>query len=398
MAKYIPVPFELKLRPEGFVFAVDSLFEALLGLHDQRDARGIRYALVTVLVFVVLAKLAGEDYLRGIAQWVAERQQVLAEILGLAKPQAPCYTTYGRILGQAVAVEEFEQVIGHWVAGLPGAGHTVEISLDGKTLRGTIPFGQTRGVHLLAAYFPGEGLVFVQVAVASRENEIVAAPQVLKMLDLQGKIITGDALLTQRKLSIQIVESGGDYVFPVKENQPQLLQDIQTLFAPEHCVKGFRQGTKDFRSVQQTEKGHGRIEWRRLTVSGELQGYLDWPYVAQVFKLEREFRQVNTGKVTHEVVYGITSLTAHEAGPKRLLKITRGHWGIESGLHYRRDMTLREDRSRVRRGQAPQAVAIVNNLILGLFARWGYRSAPAARRHFAAHLEEAVHLVLNAQH
>ena len=104
MAKYSPVPFELKLRPEGFVFAVDSLFEALLGLHDQRDARGIRYALVTVLVFVVLAKLAGEDYLRGIAQWVAERQQVLAEILGLAKPQAPCYTTYGRILGQAVAV------------------------------------------------------------------------------------------------------------------------------------------------------------------------------------------------------------------------------------------------------------------------------------------------------
>src|SRR5512143_3163792 len=117
MAKYIPVPFEIKLRPEGFVFDVGSLFEALLALHDQRDARGIRYALVTVLVFVILAKLAGEDYLRGIAQWVAERQAGLAELFSLAKPQAPCHTTYGRILGQAVAVEEFEQVIGHWVAG-----------------------------------------------------------------------------------------------------------------------------------------------------------------------------------------------------------------------------------------------------------------------------------------
>ncbi|HEY6075170.1 MAG TPA: ISAs1 family transposase, partial [Anaerolineales bacterium] len=390
MAKYTPVPFEIKLRPEGFVFDVGSLFEALLALHDQRDARGIRYALVTVLVFVLLAKLAGEDGLRGIAQWVAERQEVLAEGLGLANPQAPCYTTYGRILGHAVAVAEFEQVVTAWVAGLPGAGHTVEMALDGKTLRGTIPFGQTRGVHLLAAYFPAEGLVFAQVAVESRENEIGVAPQVLKMLDLRGKIITGDALLTQRKLSLQIVEAGGDYVFPVKENQPQLLHDIQTLFAPEHCVKGFSPGPQDFRSAQQTEKGHGRIEQRRLTVSGELQGYLNWPSVAQVFKLERAFTQVNAGKVTHETVYGVTSLTAQKAGATRLLQITRGHWGIESGLHYRRDVTLREDRSRVRIGHAPQAFAIINNLVLGLFARLGYTSAPEARRHFAAHLDEAV--------
>src|SRR5512142_106726 len=372
MAKYIPVPFEIKLRPEGFVFDVGSLFEALLALHDQRDARGTRYALVTVLVFVLLAKLAGEDFLRGIAQWVAERQEVLAEMLGLANPQAPCYTTYGRILGHVLVVEEMERVVNAWVAGLPGAGHTVEIALDGKTLRGTIPFGQTRGVHLLAAYFPAEGLVFAQVAVESRENEIVVAPQVLKMLDLRGKIITGDALLTQRKLAIQIVEAGGAYVFPVKENQPQLLHDIQTLFAPEHCVKGFSQGTKDFRTAEQIEKGHGRIERRRLTVSGELQHYLDWPYVAQVFKLERQFTQVNTGKVTHEIVYGITSLTAQQAGAQRLLQLTRGHWGIESGLHYRRDVTLREDRSRVRTGQAPRVFAILNNLVLGLFARWGY--------------------------
>jgi predicted transposase YbfD/YdcC len=398
MAQYTPVAFEIKLRPEGFVFDVGSLFAALLALHDQRDARGMRYALVTVLVFVVLAKLAGEDVLRGIAQWVAERQEVLAEMLGLAKPQAPCYTTYGRILGHAVAVAELERVVDTWVAGLPGAGHTVEIALDGKTLRGTIPFGQTRGVHLLAAYFPAEGLVFAQVAVESRENEIVVAPQVLKMLDLRGKIVTGDALLTQRKLSLQIVEGGGDYVFPVKENQPLLLQDLQTLFAPEHCVKGFSQGTQDFRWAEQIEKGHGRIERRRLTVSGELQGYLDWPYAAQVFQLEREFTQVNTGKVTRESVYGITSLTAQNAGATRLLQITRGHWGIESGLHYRRDVTLREDRSRVRIGQAPQACAIINNLVLGLFARLGYTSTPEARRHFTAHCDEAVGLVLQAQH
>src|SRR5512135_369807 len=116
MAQYTPLAFDIELRPEGFFFEVGSLFEALLALHDQRDARGLRYALGTVLVFVVLAKLAGEDGLRGIAQWVTERKAGLAELLGLARPQAPYYTTYGRILAKAVSVDEFEQVVGHFFA------------------------------------------------------------------------------------------------------------------------------------------------------------------------------------------------------------------------------------------------------------------------------------------
>jgi predicted transposase YbfD/YdcC len=270
------------------------------------------------------------------------------------------------------------------------------MNLDGKTLRGTLSAGQTQGVHLLAAYLPGEGLVMAQVEVTQKENEIPATPRVLKVLDLRSKIVTGDALLTQRKISIQIVDAGGDYVFPVKENQPQLLSDLQTLFEPERCVKGFSPATKDFRPAEKTEKGHGRIEKRTLTVSSELKGYVDWPYAEQVFKLEREFKQMNTGKVTHEAVYGITSLTAKEAGAARLLEITRSHWGIESGLHYRRDVTLHEDRCRVRTGHAAHAMAVINNVVLGLFARLGYDSAPEARRHFAAHFNEAANLVLQA--
>lgn len=394
MQKYTPVSFEINLRPEGLVFDVGSLIAALMGLKDLRDARGLRYALVTVLVFVILAKLSGENGPRGIAQWVKERQQALATLLGLAKAQAPCYTTYGRILGHAVDVTQLEQVVQGFFAALPGAGQSVLIALDGKTLRGTIPFGATQGVHLLAAYFPGEGLVFAQVEVGLKENEIPAAPRVLEMLDLQGKIVTADALLTQRKIAIQIVEAGGEYVLPVKANQPELLADIQTLFAPESCVKGFSPATQDFRVATSVEKGHGRIEKRTLTASRELKGYVTWPYAEQAYKLEREFKQVNTGKVTHEVVYGITSLTAQEASAQRLLEITRSHWGIESGLHYRRDVTLHEDRCRVRRGQAAHVLAVINNWILGMFARLGYTSAPEARRHFAAHLDEAAHLVL----
>jgi predicted transposase YbfD/YdcC len=396
MPKYTPIAFEINLRPEGFVFDVNSLIAALMSLQDLRDARGLRYALVTVLVFVILAKLSGEDFLRGIAQWVAERQKELAKALGLAKLQAPHYTTYGRILGHAVQIDQLEQRVSAFFAALPGAGQSILVNLDGKTLRGTLSAGQTQGVHLLAAYLPGEGLVMAQVEVTQKENEIPATPRVLHVLDLRGKIVTADALLTQRKISLQIVEAGGEYVFPVKENQPQLRSDLQTLFEPEKCVKGFSPATKDFRTAAKTEKGHGRIEKRALTVSGELKGYIDWPGVEQVFKLEREFKQVNTGKITHEVVYGITSLTAKEADAARLLEITRKHWGIESGLHYRRDVTLHEDRCRVRTGQAAHAVAVINNVILGLFARLGYTSAPEARRHFGAHFDETVNLVLRA--
>ena len=149
MKKYTPIPFEINLGSEGFVFDVKSLLAALMGLKDLRDARGLRYALVTVLVFVILAKLSGEDYLRGIAQWVKERQPQLAHVLGLAKFQAPCYTTYGRILGHAVAVEQLEQGVSAFFAALPGAGQTLLVNIDGKTLRGTLAAGQTQGVHLL---------------------------------------------------------------------------------------------------------------------------------------------------------------------------------------------------------------------------------------------------------
>lgn len=396
MPKYTPLAFDIHLRADGLVFEVGSLFEALLPLHDQRDARGLRYALVTVLVFIVLAKLAGEDGLRGIAQWVAERKASLATFFGLAKPQAPYYTTYARILARAVPVDEFEQAVGQFFASLPQAGQAVEIALDGKTLRGTIPLGQTRGVHLLAAYLPCEGVVLMQVAVDGHENEIRAAPQVLKRLDLQGKIVTGDALLTQRKLAQQIGDAGGDYVFPVKENQPQLRHDIQTLFVPEACIKGFSPAPKERRVAETVEKGHGRLERRTLTVSRDLKGYVDWPYAEQVFQVEREFIQLNTGEVTRAVTYGVSSLTAQEADAARLLAITRRHWAIESGLHYRRDVTLREDHSRLRMGRAPQLLAAINNVVLGLVACLGYTSSPTARRHFAAHLDEAVGVVLQA--
>ncbi len=390
MAKYTPLAFEINLRPEGFVFEVGSLFEALCTLHDQRDARGLRYALVTVLVFVVLAKLAGENHVRGIAQWVRLRATSLATFLALAKAQAPHASTYSRILGQAVAIDELEQVMGDFFASLPEAGTSVVISLDGKTMRGTIAAGQSQGLHLLAAFVPEEGWVLLQVAVGSKENEIPAAGRVLQCLDLRGKIITGDALLAQRELSLQIVPGGGDYVWIIKDNQPQTRQDIEQLFS---CPPS-KSEQDEVGRAETIDKGHGRLERRTITASSALKDYLDWPGVEQVFRLERHTKRLKDGKVRDEVVYGVTSLTAQEASPQRLLALVRQHWQIENGLHYRRDDTLKEDRCTLRRGHAAQAMAVINNLVLGLLLRRGVTNVPDARRNFAADPKQALQLIL----
>ncbi len=385
--------FGVNCDPCGFVIDLDSLFVRLARLHDRRHARGIRYALVTVLVYIILAKLAGEDRVYGISQWVKYRKEPLAEALHLQKPRAPCANTYRFILGQGIDIEELEQVVRDFFAAQAQAGQSIVIVLDGKTLRGTIRTGQTHGRHLLAAYLPAEGWVLFQVEVGGKENEIRAATRVLKCLDLRGKVVTGDAIFAQRELSLQIVEAGGDYVWTVKDNQSSLRQDIELLFQPEKTVKGFSQGTQDFRRAETIEKNHGRRERRRITLSTELNGYLDWPGAQQVFKLERHFERIADGHVTHEVVYGITSLTAPAATPQRLLQLIRSHWGIENGLHYRRDETLREDWCHLKCGQAPRAMAVINNLIVGLVLHLGWTNLAAARRYFDAKPIEAQRLV-----
>ena len=383
----------VQLAAEDCVIDLGSLYARLARLEDKRHARGLRHALVTVLVYIVLAKLAGQDRVYGISQWAKHRQAALAEAFGSLRMSAPSVNTYRRVLANAIEIEEFEQVVRDFFGALPQAGHTVVIALDGKALRGTILAGQTHGRHLLAAYLPAEGWVLYQVEVANKENEISAAPRILKALDLRDKVVTGDAMFAQRELSRQIVEAGGDYVWTVKDNQSALRQDIALLFQPEETVKGFSPALKEFRTAQTFNKGHGREERRTLTASTELKDYLDWPTAAQVFKLERRIKRTADGKTSTEVVYGITSLSPDQASPARLLELHRSHWGIENGLHYRRDETLREDWCHLKGGQAPRAMAVIYNLIVGLVLHLGWTNLPEARRYFDAHPAEARRLV-----
>ncbi len=379
---------------DGLVFEVGSLLALFSTVPDARHARGKVFELALGLTLVFLAKLSGADSLRGMAGWLQERRELLCEAFQLTKPRMPSRNTITRLLAEVVPAPVWEDLLSKFWEQLPGTGASAIVTLDGKTLRGTIDWAHPHGVHLLAAYLPEEGLVLAQVEVGRKENEIPAALRLVKSLDLRGKIVTGDALLTQRKLGLQIVAQGGEYVFKVKANQPQLYENIQRLFAPEPVVKGFSPASHDdFQTAQTEDKGHGRLEVRTITVSQMLNDYLDWPHVAQVFQIQQRTIILNTGQVTEAITYGVTSLTPQQAPPARLLEIVRRHWGIENQLHYRRDVTLHEDAGRLRVGHGPQVMAALNNLVLGLLTWLGYDNIRQARQHFDARFEEAFALV-----
>jgi len=193
------------------------------------------------------------------------------------------------------------------------------------------------------------------------------------MLPLAGRVLTGDALYCQRQLCRQIREAYGHYLVIVKENQPKLYQDIELLFAQPPPGEVFP-------TAQKWDRGHGREEVRRLWASTALREYLDWPGVRQVCKVERVTER--KGKVSSEVRYAITSL-GESVGPDRLLRLVRGHWSIENRLHYVRDVTLGEDMSQVRSGSAPEVMAALRNVVIGVLRAAGWTNIAAGLRDIA---------------
>jgi len=379
---------------ERVVFDVGSLYAHLQDLKDSRKARGIRYPLVAILVMMVMAKLCGEDTPSGIADWVKHRGEQFIDLLKLKRKSMPHHSTYRRVEAEVVDPQELEQVVSRVLTGRKFFGKQVLLSMDGKVLRGTLDEAQ-RGTYLLAAYLPSEGLVLMEVELEGKGYEIPGALKLLKMVDLREKVVMGDALHTQRAVSRQIVEAGGDYLWFAKGNQPQLEEDIRLWFEPEpDPIPGQGRLPKDFETVKETSKGHGRLEERTLTVSSQLNDFLNWPYLQQVFRLKRRFVSTKTSEIQEQVIYGITSLSKEEITPGNLLKKIRAYWGIENGLHYRRDVTLREDRTRMTKGNAGRIMACLNNLVIGLvFTKTQFAYLPHARRFFDAHPFHAFALI-----
>jgi predicted transposase YbfD/YdcC len=384
-----------RIKEAGIVvFDPQGLLDRLRVLGDRRGERGRRYDLAPLVLVIVFAKLAGEDTPAGIADWVASRADDLRQALHLRWGRMPHHNTVRRILGWVIEPAELDRVVAEHLASLPGVGTSRLIAFDGKTVRGTISPEHPHGEHLLAAYLPREGIVLGQVAVGTKENEIVVAPALLGQVDLHRKVVLGDALHAQRELSEQIKDAGGDFVWLIKDNQPQVRAEIAELFAPPTPTVLGNVLPDDFVRYAKTTTGHGRREERRITVSSELNGYTAWPHLAQVFQLERRRTDLKTGASAMEVVYGVTSLSRRSTSAKSLHDYIRDYWGIENGLHYRRDGTFREDQTRQTRGTAGHVMASLNNLAIGLLRYAGFTNLAQARRACSGLFNQTTYLTI----
>lgn len=379
----------------GVVHDLGSLYDRFQGMRDPRKAKGKRYSLVTLLMLIFVAKLCGKDRPGEIADWAKNHAEELAVQLKLERTWMPHHNTIRRVFQHILDEADFAHLAQEYSQQEPsGAGEVW--AMDGKTLRGTRIAGKESSDSVLSVYDVCEQRVLAQATVEGKENEIVAAPRVLAGVPVAGKIVTGDALHAQRAISEQIVERGGHYLWPVKENQPRLYEDLQRLFAPDQPKPGFGKIATDFLSASQVNLGHGRLERRSIQTSAMLNEYVDWPGLGQVYRLERRFAWVRQGQVyktSQEVEYGITSLSREQASPLKVLQVRRQHWLVETGLHYRRDVTFHEDATRMTIGAAGRILAIVHNLVLSLIKRAGYKNAAQARRYFEGHIAEAVALL-----
>jgi predicted transposase YbfD/YdcC len=365
------------------------LIEVFSDLPDFRQSRGKRHPLSAILGLACCAMLCGSRSYSAIAEWGRNYGTDIAHALGFTH-HTPCAATL-HTLFRSIDREAFEAKVGTWaeslVATVPAAPEAPEIAIavDGTTLRGSKKPGAPE-THLLSVLAHEVGLTLTQQAVAAKTNEITEVETVLGAIVLTGRIVTMDALLTQRQVAQTIVAAGGDYVMIVKDNQPQLKADIELVFTLPPA--GDRQA-----SVRTVDLGHGRIETRHLTTSEALVGYSTWPGLAQVFEVGRHVLIQKTGQERIEVVYGVTSLPAERATPARVLDLVRGHWSMENKSHWVRDVTFDEDRSQGRCGSIPQVMAALRNTAIGLLRWAGHTNIAAACRRLAAQPAQALALI-----
>lgn len=378
------------------VYEAGSLYDYFGQVPDLRKARGKRYSLMTLLAVIFMAKLSGADKPEEIADWCRARTEAIVALLKLPYPKMPHANTIRRVFSDILDEETFEQKMSRYgQRQRAGQAEVRLLAFDGKKEHGTMPPGESQGEATMALYAPEQQEVIAQVAIDAAVGEIATAQTLLAQVDLRGKVVVGDAMHTQRKLCEQVVTAQADYVLTVKENQPTILHAIETLFHDRDPI----QDALDFQTVHEVTKDHGRIEERTLTTSSQLTGYLDWPHLAQVFRLERKFTFLRKGQVIHEehsVHYGLTSLNAQKANAKQLLRIKRQYWQIETGLHYRRDVTFHEDATRMSHPHATRNLTTIHNTILSLFARLGCRNAAFTRRLLDANLGKAFSLLISA--
>jgi predicted transposase YbfD/YdcC len=322
------------------VGSIGSYFESL---SDPRHTRNRKHRLVDIAVIAVCGIICGGDGPTAIHRWAKHRESWLHLALPNGIPSRDCI----RRLLVMLKPEAFQRCFQAWIAAAIPSDDTTSkrlIAIDGKTCRRSHDAAKGLGaLHIVSAWASEEGIALGQVATDAKSNEITAIPQLLEQIDLVGTLITIDAMGCQKEIIKQIVEGGGDCVITVKDNQPKLLDAIQTYFF-DHLERDLED--LQYRYHETRDDGHGRIDERSYFLTKVPHDFAvakDWPWVKAIGYTVR-ITQHADGTGSDEVRYYLCS---RYLSGKRFSEVVRGHWGIES-MHWVLDVNFREDDSRTR--------------------------------------------------
>jgi predicted transposase YbfD/YdcC len=356
-----------------------SIWRCFTTLRDPRASRRRKdHPLLSIVAIALCAAVAGADDWPKVVTFAKERREWLETFLDLPNG-IPSRSTFERVFA-ALSPHGLNSCLLRWLHGCVRLLNVDHIAIDGKALRssGCAAKGQ-RMLHLVSAWACKARLSLGQVAVDSKSNEITAIPELLRMLNLKGALVTIDAMGCQKEVAKQIVDGGGDYVLPVKDNQPNLARDIlkTVVEAQEVNFKGYEHD-----SYATEERGHGRLEKREYTVLYKLDAIEDLDKWEKLTVIGTCFRQRTVGdKVSEELQLFIGS---RRAGARVYAEALRGHWGIENPLHWHLDITFGEDDSSISNRNTAQNVALLRKIALGLLQRHPDEDSIATKRYRAA--------------
>jgi predicted transposase YbfD/YdcC len=340
-----------------------ALMTHFAALTDPRLNRRKRHELTDIVAIAILAVICGADSWAEVEVFGKAKFKWLKTVLPLPNG-IPSHDTFGRVFARIDPVE-FGARFQAWIQAVSTVTQGQVIAIDGKTLRGSFDrfLGQT-AIQMVSAWASGNHVVLGHVKVDEKSNEITAIPELLRLLDLQGCIVTIDAMGCQKEIATAIVAQDSHYVLAVKDNQPHLHGDLDELFVCA-AAEAYRDIEHDY--CKTVSKGHGRVEVRRCwTITDEdylryVRSRADWAQLSTLVLVESERHQGD--KVTTQRRYYISSLTG---SAQQILAAVRNHWTIENNLHWVLDVAFGEDRSRVRMNNAPENLAVLRHIALSL--------------------------------